>query len=104
MKEAGEQLCGEKLEVLADSDLDRANREFWQWRWLTASRSASVGAQPGGQGSGLSSWLHIAPGILPMVLTSSRTRKMLMNSIPAEGHQVIRWWGRLRERGLYSLG
>lgn len=103
MKEAGEQLFREKLEVLADSDLDRANSVFWQWRWPTTSRYASVGAQPGGQGSGLSSWLHIAPGILPMLFISSRTKKML-NSVPAEGHQVIWWWGKLRERGLYSLG
>lgn len=42
--QAGEQLCGEELEVLADSDLDRASSEVWPQRWPTASTSASAGS------------------------------------------------------------
>ena len=104
MTQAGGQLCREELEVLADSKLDRASSETRQQRQPTVSMAASAGAQPGDRDSGCPPLLHTAPGVLPMALTHSSTRKMLINSSSAEGHQIGQFWGRLRKRNLFSLG
>lgn len=52
------------------------------------SMAASVGAQPGDWDSGCPPLLHTTPGVLPMALTHSSTRKMLINSSSADSHQI----------------
>lgn len=68
------------------------------------SMAALVGAQPGDWDSGGPPLLHTAPGILPLALTRSSTRNMLINSSSAVGHQAAQCWGWVRKRGLFSLG